>query len=185
MLDVPRYPDRTRHRVRQIWDGAFAPRPDLVSKQPETTEPVHPDLPFGHDTALMTSNVRNRRRLDDEPVIGKSDLQRGMIEIQSRPSLEGGCECLVEFPAHADNLIAGTQWDPVKVDGCDSAPALVRHEPSALTLACRRAIERRRISKPHAALRSICGTSKTQGVGCLPRQATPCELRTRALSGSG
>jgi hypothetical protein len=72
--DVRRHPDRTRHRVGQIGDGASPPTTDLVSEMPESAEPAHPDRPPGHDPAFFPSQVQDRRALDDESVVREPDL---------------------------------------------------------------------------------------------------------------
>jgi hypothetical protein len=73
-------------------------------EMPESGEPAHPDRPPGHDPAYFPSQVQDRRALDDESVVREPDLQRGMVEIQSRAMLDKRLQRLIELPAQADDL---------------------------------------------------------------------------------
>jgi hypothetical protein len=86
---------------------------------PESAEPAHPDRPPGHNPAFFPSQVQDRRALDDESVLREPDLQRGVVEIQSRAMLDKRLQRLqrlIELPAQADDVSTCAQGDPVQVD---------------------------------------------------------------------
>ena len=72
----PPGPDPTPRGPDRKW--SLPPTTDLVSEVPESAEPAHPDRPPGHDPAFFPSQVQGRRALDDESVVRKPDLQRGV-----------------------------------------------------------------------------------------------------------
>lgn len=65
--------------------------------------------------------------LDDESVVREPDLQRGVVEIQSRAMLGKRLQCLIELPAQAHDVRTCAQGDPVEVDGRCEAPSLLIH----------------------------------------------------------
>jgi hypothetical protein len=109
--------------------GMEPPRQRRISyrKCRNRPEPAHPDRPPGHDPAFFPSQVQDRRALDDESVVREPDLQRGVVEIQSRAMLDKRLQRLIELPAQADDVPTCAQGDPVEVDSRCEAPFLLIH----------------------------------------------------------
>src|SRR4030095_10883399 len=110
-----RPPARPGHVVGKCGEGAPPPTTDLVAEMPESAEPAHPDRPPGHDPAFFPSQVQDRRALDDEPVLREPDLQRGVVEIRPRATLDKRLQRLIERPAPADDVPTCAQGDPHEV----------------------------------------------------------------------
>jgi hypothetical protein len=81
--------------------------------------------PLGNDPAFFPSQIQDRRALDDESFLRKPDLQRRMVEIQSRPMFDKRPQRLKKLPTEARDVHTYAQGDPVEVDRRSETPFLL------------------------------------------------------------
>jgi hypothetical protein len=69
---------------------AVAPKPDLVAEDPKPAGPATAHCASGDDAPLLTAQIGDRGLLDDVGRLWNFDLERGVVELASRPP-PGAC----------------------------------------------------------------------------------------------
>jgi hypothetical protein len=107
---------RAPHGIGDVRDDTVPTAPDLVAEQAEAAEPGHPDGALGDDSTLTSPVVADLGHLDDEATLGRHSHERGVEERATRATLNQRQERLVQLPAEAYDVVAGTEGDPIEVE---------------------------------------------------------------------
>ena len=114
------FADQTGDRFGDIRDASLSPASDLVAEDPESSGPSHADGTFRDDPTPLAVPVRDGRLLDDEVAFGNVDHERRVIQVATLSSLHECGDRLEQLAADLHDVGAGTERDPVEVDGSRS-----------------------------------------------------------------
>src|SRR5579859_1069609 len=78
--------------------------------------PTSANWAFHYYSTLEAAAVDHRGVLDHISSLRHEHLKSRVVEIADRPALEARLECLISATVQADEVAAGAQGEPVKVD---------------------------------------------------------------------
>jgi hypothetical protein len=100
---------RTLDGLIDVRDMPAGPDPQLVPEEANVARPARPYRAFPNDTARGAVAVSGRSGLDDVPAVGQTNLERGVVKVECRPTLDSRLECLVDPTVHPHEMSAGTE----------------------------------------------------------------------------
>src|SRR3954464_1843479 len=106
----------TLYGLDDVGDVPISPEPDLVAEDPKPARPATADGACGDHTALLATQVRDRRLLDHEPRLGDLDLECGVVEVARGTPLDPRHQRLVRTTVQPDEAPARAERQPVQVD---------------------------------------------------------------------
>jgi hypothetical protein len=99
-----------------VRDGSATPAPHLVPEDPKASRPAASDRTFGDDATLGAVVVGRRRLLDHIARLRYANLERRVVEVARRASLDPSCDRLEDSPVQPNRVAAGAEREPVEVD---------------------------------------------------------------------
>ena len=167
----------------RVRDRTARPASDLVTEQAKTAQPLCEHRTLTDDAPLATVQVRRPRHFDDEAAARNGHLERGMVQVARRPSLDKSANAPASSPP------------PVEADvpslGHPNAVQRGPARPSVEALRARRCRRARRETPRRAAGlargSSNCvrrpTTHRARPLGRRPLMSHYCERLTKDLTG--
>ena len=100
------------------------------AEDPRAPCPARADGALGHDAPVLAAPVADRRLLNDVLRSRYLDLERGVVEIARRTSLQPRCDGLVHTTVEPDEMPTGPERQPVQVHCRRAGSSRVAHPAS-------------------------------------------------------
>jgi hypothetical protein len=106
---------RAIHGLGDVRNVSAAAQANLVAEDPKAARPVAANGALGDDSPLAATPVVDRRLLDHVFCLGQLQLQRGVVEVARRSSLQSCRDGLVDATVEPDEVAARPERQPVEV----------------------------------------------------------------------